>query len=83
MIDFGRTGESETRMAACEFLHASIVFLTGTVSRRTEEMQQHYPLTPLYSKLFPVILILAVDSEEIIRQLFHTLLIQVKKIKLK
>jgi hypothetical protein len=64
-------------MAACEFLHAAIVFLTGTASRRTEEIQQRYPLTPLYAKLFPVILTLAVDSEEVIRQLFHTLLIQV------
>lgn len=64
-------------MAACEFLHASILFLTGTISRRTEEIQLHYPLTPLYSKSFPVILHLAVDSDEVIRQLFHSLLFQV------
>lgn len=64
-------------MAACEFLHASILFLTGTISRRTEEMQLRYPLTALYSKSFPVILHLAVDSDEVIRQLFHTLLFQV------
>jgi len=69
-------------MAACEFLHASIVFLTGTISRRTEEMQQRYPLTPLYSKSIPVILHLAVDSDEVIRQLFRTLLIQVLKKKI-
>ena len=66
-------------MAACEFLHASVILLTGTLSRRTEEMKKVYPLTPLYSKIFPVILNLAVDSEEVIRQLFNGLLIQVLK----
>lgn len=69
-------------MAACEFLHASVIFLTGTNSRRTEELRLRYPLAPLYAKIFPVILNLAADSDEIIRQLFHALLIQVKTYKL-
>ncbi|KAI9558578.1 hypothetical protein GHT06_015366 [Daphnia sinensis] len=70
------TSEIKTRMAACEFLHASMIFLTGTNSRRTEDLQRRNPLAPLYAKIFPTILNLAADSDEIIRQLFRALLIQ-------
>lgn len=65
-------------MAACEFLHASVTFLTGTISRRTEEIRRRHSLTPLYSKLFPTILSLAVDADEAIKKLFQDLLFQVK-----
>uniref|UniRef100_A0A0P6IJU2 non-specific serine/threonine protein kinase n=1 Tax=Daphnia magna TaxID=35525 RepID=A0A0P6IJU2_9CRUS len=70
------TSEIKTRMAACEFLHASVIFLTGTHSRRSEDLRLRYPLAPLYAKIFPTILNLAADSDEIIRQLFRALLIQ-------
>lgn len=75
---FRMTGEIKTRMAACEFLHASVIFLTGTHSRRSEDLRLRYPLAPLYAKIFPTILNLAADSDEIIRQLFRALLIQVE-----
>lgn len=69
-------------MAACEFFHASVVFLTGINSRRTEDLRLRYPLTPLYSKIIPTILSLAVDTDEVIRKLFNDLLFQVLKTSL-
>ena len=71
------TGELKTRLAACEFVHASVILLTGTCSTRTEEYRQRFPFTHLYANIFPVILQLAVDLNPVIRQLFHQLLIQV------
>lgn len=64
-------------MAACEFLHASTVFMIGKHLQRSEEIRLRQPFTPLYSKIFPVILNLAVDTDPVIRQLFADLLLQV------
>ena len=72
-----KLGELKTRISACEFLHASVIFLTGTCSIRTEEYRQRFPFTSLYSKIFPTVLNLAVDVNDVIRQIFHGLLIQV------
>ena len=64
-------------MAACEFLHASVLLLIGRNSQRSDELRVRQPFTPLYSKIFPVVLTLAVDTENVIRQLFTDLLYQV------
>ena len=68
-------------MAACEFLHASIIFLTGSNSRRSDDLRLRYPFTSLYSKIFPSIFSLAVDTDEVIRKLFHDLLFQVRSFR--
>lgn len=73
-------GELKTRLAASEFLHASVVFSIGTCSQRTEELRRRLSFTPLYSKIFPVIIRLAVGADEVIRELFHELLFQVIEI---
>lgn len=72
-------GDLKIRVASCEFLHAVTIYLTGSFFNRTEANQLKDPLTQIYSKLFPVILSLAVDLDDLIRQLFSQLLTQVFK----
>ena len=52
------------RLSACEFLQAVALFLTGTCSRRTAELQSKQPLTPIYASILPTILRLSVDSND-------------------
>lgn len=69
--------DRKTRLAACEFLHACTVFLVGASARLTPEMQAKRPFTQLFRNIFPLVVNLAADCDEVVRQLFHTLLIQV------
>lgn len=70
-------GDVSIRLNACEYLHASIVYMTGTNSRRTQEMRRQHSLKPLFTRVFPALLNLAVDSNAAIHQLFRDLLFQV------
>ena len=65
------------RLSACEFLQAVALYLTGTCSRRTIDLQTKQPLTGIYASILPTILRLAVDANDGIRQLFYDLTIQV------
>ena len=77
-----------TRIAACELLHALILYMigksatnpnikTGKGAKRKVQKEQAYEdsaaFAKLYAKLFPVIIRLATEIEQISRQLFEPL----------
>nr|QOY44576.1 DNA-dependent protein kinase catalytic subunit [Alvinella pompejana] len=71
------SSECQTKAAACELLHSFVLYMLGrssqqpkTKAARGEEMDK------LYQKLFPVLLQLACDTEQVARQLFGPLVMQ-------
>lgn len=76
--------ERETRIAACELLHALILYMIGQSATNLQEgvpsqakgIEQKAAFAKLYSKLFPVIIRLATEIEHISRQLFEPLCFQ-------
>jgi len=57
----------QTKVAACELLHSLIILLLGRSAQRTDEMQDKFPADKLYKKIFPVILQLSIDVEQVSR----------------
>ena len=80
--------DKETRIAACELLHALILYMigqsatslqdssSGNARSATSRIEQNAAFSKLYSKLFPVIIRLATELEQISRQLFEPLCFQ-------
>lgn len=79
-----------TRIAACELLHALILYMIGKSAtnpnqagkkagkKKTEQTQaDSAAFAKLYAKLFPVIIRLATEIEQISRQLFEPLCFQI------
>jgi len=69
------TVDKESRVAACEFLHAILLYMIGTNATMQNERNggDPAPFAKIYKKLFPVITKLATDNERISNQLFEPL----------
>lgn len=63
--------DRQTRSAACELLHAVIMFMLGKEKQLESTQQGH--LTALWTHLFPTILTLACDMDSMVKQLFAPL----------
>ncbi len=73
------SGERHTKVAACELLHSLVLYTlgrsataptpapvpTGSRGSRGDRPPPPQPLTPLYRKLFPAVLALACDVEQV------------------
>lgn len=71
--------DRETRVAACEFLHALVIYMIGKNATQPKGGRQNKdedlaPFAKIYAKLFPVIIKLATEIELISRQLFEPLI---------
>lgn len=66
-----KSNEAKTKIAACELLHAVVLFMIG---RRTESESQ---FDKIYLFVFPVVFRLATDLDPLARQLFEPLTKQV------
>jgi len=94
IVDLAQSSaDKETRISACELLHALVIFMIGksatkpkaSSGRGKRRGQQEDPrkdedmaaFAKLYSKLFPVIIRLATEIEQISRQLFEPLVFQI------
>jgi DNA-dependent protein kinase catalytic subunit len=64
----------QTKLAACELLHALALFIIGKGAQLLTQKQ--FPMTKLYRKLHPVFLQLACDIEKVTEQLFQPLVFQ-------
>jgi DNA-dependent protein kinase catalytic subunit len=64
--------DRQTKVAACEFIHATILYMVGWNAKRGDLK----PYAKLYEKLFPAAIRLATDVEQITRQLFEPLVFQ-------
>ncbi|KAJ3073015.1 hypothetical protein HDU98_002395 [Podochytrium sp. JEL0797] len=69
--------DRKTKVAANELLHALIVVMIGgSPSHRSDKDAQQSPYHKIYVKLFPVLLRLAVDLDNVTRELFRPLVFQ-------
>ncbi len=62
----------QTRISACEFLHALLLFMIGKSANR-DSKQQMEVFGKIYARIFPVMLNIASDAELVSRQLFEPL----------
>jgi DNA-dependent protein kinase catalytic subunit len=83
LVDLATNGhDKETRLAACEFLHSLLIYMIGknatkpqAGAKRAEESQEIAPFAKIYAKLFPVVIKLASETEQIVRILFQPLIL--------
>lgn len=58
--------DRQTKVLSSELLHALTVYTIGWSAQQHETTQQKNPVSKLYKKLFPAILRLACDVEQVI-----------------
>ncbi|CAK6951979.1 LOW QUALITY PROTEIN: DNA-dependent protein kinase catalytic subunit [Scomber scombrus] len=70
------TSDRQTKIAACELLHSSVVYMIGKSAQMVEGENSLPPMYKLHKRLFPVLLRLACDVDQVTRQLFEPLVMQ-------
>ncbi|XP_021104653.1 DNA-dependent protein kinase catalytic subunit isoform X3 [Heterocephalus glaber] len=70
------TSDRQTKVAACELLHSMVMFMLGKATQIPEGGQGLPPLYRLYKHTFPVLLHLACDVDQVTRQLYEPLVMQ-------
>uniref|UniRef100_A0A3Q2CEF8 DNA-dependent protein kinase catalytic subunit n=1 Tax=Cyprinodon variegatus TaxID=28743 RepID=A0A3Q2CEF8_CYPVA len=70
------TSDRQTKVAACELLHCLVVYMVGKSAQMVEGENSLPPMYKLHKKLFPVLLRLACDVDQVTRQLFEPLVMQ-------
>ncbi|KAK1885467.1 DNA-dependent protein kinase catalytic subunit [Dissostichus eleginoides] len=63
-------------VAACELLHSLVVYMVGKSAQMVEGENKLPPMYKLHKRLFPVLLRLACDVDQVTRQLFEPLVMQ-------
>ncbi|XP_028288750.1 DNA-dependent protein kinase catalytic subunit isoform X2 [Parambassis ranga] len=70
------TSDRQTKVAACELLHSLVVYMVGKSAQMVEGEDSLPPMYKLHKRLFPVLLRLACDVDQVTRQLFEPLVMQ-------
>ncbi|XP_010628625.1 DNA-dependent protein kinase catalytic subunit [Fukomys damarensis] len=70
------TSDRQTKVAACELLHSIVMFMLGKATQIPEGGEGLPPLYQLYKHTFPVLLRLACDVDQVTRQLYEPLVMQ-------
>ncbi|XP_047423865.1 DNA-dependent protein kinase catalytic subunit isoform X2 [Mugil cephalus] len=70
------TSNRQTKVAACELLHCLVVYMVGKSAQMVEGENSLPPMYKLHKRLFPVLLRLACDVDQVTRQLFEPLVMQ-------
>ncbi|XP_024434002.2 DNA-dependent protein kinase catalytic subunit isoform X1 [Desmodus rotundus] len=68
--------DRQTKVAACELLHSMVMFMLGKATQIPEGGQGSPPMYQLYKRTFPVLLRLACDVDQVTRQLYEPLVMQ-------
>ncbi|KAL8588519.1 hypothetical protein ACOMHN_043868 [Nucella lapillus] len=77
VLDVARQcSDRQTKVAACELLHSLTLYTLGRSAQQPGDTQRRHPMDGLYRKLFPALLALACDVEQVCRQLFEPLVLQ-------
>ncbi len=63
-------GDRQTKIAACELLHSTVLFMVGDGA---QQQRDRASMVALYKHVFPAVLILACSAESIAKQLFEPL----------
>ena len=79
VLELARSGASkQTRISACEFLHALLLFMIGKSALGDKgDKRQIEAFGKIYARIFPVMLDIASDTELVSRQLFEPLVFQI------
>ncbi|KAK7881228.1 hypothetical protein WMY93_029637 [Mugilogobius chulae] len=70
------TSDRQTKVAACELLHTLVIYMVGKSAQMAEGENTLPPMYKLHKRLFPVLLRLACDVDQVTRQLFEPLVMQ-------
>uniref|UniRef100_A0A3B4ZYV0 DNA-dependent protein kinase catalytic subunit n=1 Tax=Stegastes partitus TaxID=144197 RepID=A0A3B4ZYV0_9TELE len=70
------TSDRQTKVAACELLHSLVIYMVGKSAQMVEGENSLPPMYKLHKRLFPVLLRLACDVDQVTRQLFEPLVMQ-------
>ncbi|XP_051784693.1 DNA-dependent protein kinase catalytic subunit [Erpetoichthys calabaricus] len=70
------TSDRQTKVAACELLHSILMYMLGKGSQMPEGPSTVPPLYRLHKHIFPVLLRLACDVDQVTRQLYEPLVMQ-------
>ncbi|XP_033121520.1 DNA-dependent protein kinase catalytic subunit-like [Anneissia japonica] len=70
------SGNRQTKVAACESLHTIVLYMLGLGNQQTDQRQAKSPMQNLYKRVFPALLRLACDVEEVAKQLFEPFVMQ-------
>ncbi|XP_069007483.1 DNA-dependent protein kinase catalytic subunit [Embiotoca jacksoni] len=70
------TSDRQTKVAASELLHSLVVYMVGKSAQMVEGQNTLPPMYKLHKRLFPVLLRLACDVDQVTRQLFEPLVMQ-------
>uniref|UniRef100_A0A8C3JZN1 DNA-dependent protein kinase catalytic subunit n=1 Tax=Calidris pygmaea TaxID=425635 RepID=A0A8C3JZN1_9CHAR len=68
--------DRQTKVAACELLHSIVTYMLGKASQMPEGRQGPPPMYQLHKRVFPVLLRLACDVDQVTRQLYEPLVMQ-------
>ncbi|XP_036376580.1 DNA-dependent protein kinase catalytic subunit isoform X1 [Megalops cyprinoides] len=71
------TSNRQTKVAACELLHSTVVYMLGKASQIPGGKNATPPMHNLHKRIFPVLLRLACDVDQVTRQLFKPLVMQI------
>ncbi|BFZ03143.1 hypothetical protein BsWGS_06182 [Bradybaena similaris] len=71
-----QSSDRQTKVAACELLHSLVLYALGRGAQMPGETQKKYPMEQLYRRLFPPLLALACDVEQVCKDLFEPLVMQ-------
>ncbi|XP_028826126.1 DNA-dependent protein kinase catalytic subunit isoform X2 [Denticeps clupeoides] len=70
------SSDRQTKVAACELLHSLVVYMVGKGAQMVEGEKSTTPMYHLHRRVFPVLLKLACDVDQVTRQLFEPLVMQ-------
>ncbi|KAL0088017.1 hypothetical protein F4703DRAFT_1975680 [Phycomyces blakesleeanus] len=67
--------DRQTKVAACELLHGIVLVMVGrnAFEKRSRHQKEESQYHKIYTQIFPVILRLAIDSDQISRAMFRSL----------
>ncbi|XP_048363545.1 DNA-dependent protein kinase catalytic subunit isoform X2 [Sphaerodactylus townsendi] len=68
--------DRQTKVAACELLHSIVMYMLGKASQIPEGQESTQPMSRLYKRTFPVLLRLACDVDQVTRQLYEPLVME-------
>ncbi|XP_035828316.1 DNA-dependent protein kinase catalytic subunit [Aplysia californica] len=71
-----QSSDRQTKVAACELLHSLVLYALGRGAQLPGDRQNKYPMERLYRKLFPPLFALACDVEQVCKDLFEPLVMQ-------
>ncbi|XP_051572291.1 DNA-dependent protein kinase catalytic subunit-like isoform X3 [Myxocyprinus asiaticus] len=70
------SSDRQTKVAACELLHSLVIYIVGKGAQMMEDDKSAPPMYNLHRRIFPVLLRLACDVDQVTRQLFEPLVMQ-------